>query len=256
MAGPSATDGMSCCVCKRTLAEGMPSITVGGQRLCAACSLAVRQEAEANLYRLEPLEFVYSLAYTCLRVSPRLPDDQGAWAWKWRAHAILHKTKKSLWVLERSMPAEDAGTPREDRSLQDGPYLKLKRPPFEAKGWVLYTKKDRYIGDRESIFYASPYVERILTPREVEAEEARRRSEAWASARHEQAWSRHAWADLFGHIHRDEDLRTLGLSRPFSAEELRAAYRREAKRHHPDTGGSAEEFRRINEAYERLAAGT
>jgi hypothetical protein len=46
----------------------------------------------------------------------------------------------------------------------------------------------------------------------------------------------------------------LGLRWPYTADDLKAAYRRLAKEHHPDAGGSAAAFRRVQEAYERLAA--
>lgn len=38
-------------------------------------------------------------------------------------------------------------------------------------------------------------------------------------------------------------------------EEIRNAFRRLAKRHHPDTGGDAIKFKVINEAYQLLARG-
>jgi hypothetical protein len=47
----------------------------------------------------------------------------------------------------------------------------------------------------------------------------------------------------------------LGIRRTASAEEIRAAFRVQAKRYHPDRGGSAEDqarFRRLREAYETL----
>ena len=47
--------------------------------------------------------------------------------------------------------------------------------------------------------------------------------------------------------------RTLGLSAGASAAEVRSAYRRLAKLHHPDKGGDAEAFQHVQRAYERLA---
>jgi curved DNA-binding protein CbpA len=40
---------------------------------------------------------------------------------------------------------------------------------------------------------------------------------------------------------------------PSSKHELRRAYRAAAKAAHPDTGGSADAFRAVSEAFERLA---
>jgi hypothetical protein len=50
---------------------------------------------------------------------------------------------------------------------------------------------------------------------------------------------------------RPEDLRRLGLSGPVTLDEVRAAYRRLAKAHHPDVGGNDEAFRQLHAAYER-----
>ena len=55
---------------------------------------------------------------------------------------------------------------------------------------------------------------------------------------------------------RQPDLLALGLERmPASKHELRRAYRAAAKAAHPDGGGSADAFRAVSEAFERLARG-
>jgi hypothetical protein len=53
---------------------------------------------------------------------------------------------------------------------------------------------------------------------------------------------------------RREDLAILGLGPEASLREVKAAHRRLVKRHHPDVGGDAESFRRIDAAYRRLIA--
>lgn len=53
---------------------------------------------------------------------------------------------------------------------------------------------------------------------------------------------------------RDAALRELGLEPGATRQAIKAAHRRLVKRHHPDVGGDAEEFRRINEAYQQLVA--
>ncbi len=49
-----------------------------------------------------------------------------------------------------------------------------------------------------------------------------------------------------------EALDVLGLKRGASQDAIKKSYRRLVKNHHPDIGGSADEFRRINEAYQLL----
>lgn len=45
---------------------------------------------------------------------------------------------------------------------------------------------------------------------------------------------------------------TLGVGRNATADEIKTAYRRMASQHHPDKGGSTEQFQKIQEAYETL----
>ena len=49
-------------------------------------------------------------------------------------------------------------------------------------------------------------------------------------------------------------LAVLGLEPGASADAIKQAHRRLVKQHHPDMGGSAEAFRRVNEAYQSLIA--
>ena len=44
---------------------------------------------------------------------------------------------------------------------------------------------------------------------------------------------------------------TLGLLPPYTREDIQAAYREKAKTTHPDRGGSATDFEKLHEAYER-----
>ncbi|MFP9191701.1 J domain-containing protein [Natrialbaceae archaeon A-CW1-1] len=44
----------------------------------------------------------------------------------------------------------------------------------------------------------------------------------------------------------------LGVSPDADLDEIRAAYRRLLKRHHPDQGGSRDQFLRIKQAYETV----
>lgn len=46
---------------------------------------------------------------------------------------------------------------------------------------------------------------------------------------------------------------TLGVAETATPDEIKSAFRRMAKQHHPDLGGDAEKFQSINEAYETLS---
>ena len=49
-----------------------------------------------------------------------------------------------------------------------------------------------------------------------------------------------------------EALRVLGLKHGASQDSIKKSYRRLVKQHHPDLGGSADQFRKVNEAYQQL----
>lgn len=50
--------------------------------------------------------------------------------------------------------------------------------------------------------------------------------------------------------------KVLGVEQDASQEEIVEAYRLLAKKHHPDQGGTTQEFRRIQKAYERIRSPT
>jgi hypothetical protein len=229
---------MGCSLCGRDLADGRwIEVEVAGagrkaarREVCDPCAVAVGRARERALYRLEPWEFVYTCG-VC-----EYGDRRGEVSWY--AHRIARETAKNLWVTVASIPAAHAGTDKEARSKLGGSLFRLDRESFELRGWI------RHRPMPSSAFYKAPYVERVQSPREVEEEaERERRAEQWERLR----------KLLRPGPPPTDDARILGLSWPCTAGELKAAYRRLSKATHPDVGGSAEEFRRINAAYERLA---
>lgn len=50
----------------------------------------------------------------------------------------------------------------------------------------------------------------------------------------------------------NDDYTTLGIKRGASSDEIKKAYRSLAQKHHPDKGGDAEQFKKINAAYDAL----
>ena len=46
---------------------------------------------------------------------------------------------------------------------------------------------------------------------------------------------------------------TLGVKKDASADDIKKAFRKLARKHHPDAGGDEEKFKEINEAYEVLS---
>tara|TARA_E500000331_G_scaffold353437_1_gene404112 strand:- start:721 stop:1533 length:813 start_codon:yes stop_codon:yes gene_type:complete len=77
----------------------------------------------------------------------------------------------------------------------------------------------------------------------------RTRSDQRASDRHSQSYGRDNNPSEFSI---SEALHVLGLKPGASQDSIKKSYRRLVKQHHPDIGGSAEEFRKVNEAYQQL----
>jgi hypothetical protein len=139
----------------------------------------------------------------------------------WCAHPILKKTAKRVFVARWGISLESLGTDPEHEAwvlqrADDEPAVVLDRRVLEREGHAS-TRRLWY-----ETFYLKP---------ETGYERVSNVPTSLLAA-----------------------LEVLGLSWPCSADDVRSAYRRLSKETHPDIGGSAEEFRRINEAYERAAA--
>jgi hypothetical protein len=87
---------------------------------------------------------------------------------------------------------------------------------------------------------------------------ARRKQRKEAEQQQANAEFAHWWTERLGRIAgkpitaRENALRILGLSLESTAEQVKSAYRRLAKEHHPDVGGDAAAFRLVTEAYSLL----
>jgi hypothetical protein len=136
----------------------------------------------------------------------------------WYAYPILKRTARGVWVSPRRCRVEDLGTEREDwwgDAFDERSAYVLDRDDFEREGRAYSRRK----GD---FFYAEP--KSANEGREVVADSLANRA----------------------------DLDVLGLSWPCTTADVKGAYRRLVLRHHPDVGGTDGEFRRVNEAYERV----
>ena len=77
----------------------------------------------------------------------------------------------------------------------------------------------------------------------------RTRSDQRASDRNSQSYARTNKSSEFSIV---EAFLVLGLKRGASQDSIKKSYRRLVKQHHPDLGGSADSFRKVNEAYQLL----
>jgi hypothetical protein len=145
-----------------------------------------------------------------------------SWSWRgdddgrddWEAHPILKRTPRRVYVSSIGCPVEHLGTGRERWYFDSpGPAIVLDRAELERRGCASSSRHvPRWHGVRW--FYLRPDPSPPAPDRVRDA------------------------------------LEVLGLSHPCTADELKAAYRRLSMETHPDRGGSAEAFRRIDEAYD------
>ena len=89
-----------------------------------------------------------------------------------------------------------------------------------------------------------------LKSRQQSSQKNRRtRSDQRASDRNSQSYGR---ANKSSEFSIGEALLVLGLKRGASQDSIKKSYRRLVKQHHPDLGGSVDQFRKVNEAYQQL----
>ena len=89
-----------------------------------------------------------------------------------------------------------------------------------------------------------------LKSRQQSSQKNRRtRSDQRASDRNSQSYGS---ANKSSEFSIGEALLVLGLKRGASQDSIKKSYRRLVKQHHPDLGGSVDQFRKVNEAYQQL----
>ena len=107
---------------------------------------------------------------------------------------------------------------------------------FQRKGQQLVFACDRYSTVRENLRAVGMHLNAI------------RGQERWGVGTLDQAFA--GYAALPEHASGEPWWQTLGLAAiPESLADLQSGYRAAAKRAHPDTGGSAEEFQRVRSAF-------
>ena len=88
--------------------------------------------------------------------------------------------------------------------------------------------------------------------REREAREAREHAERQKREREEQARRERESRRSNARHHHESPWEVLGVRPGASQREIRAAWVRACKAHHPDAGGDLDMMKRVNAAYERL----
>jgi hypothetical protein len=123
--------------------------------------------------------------------------------------------------------------------------------------WTLHREMLLYFADW---FELSAPVEELLQQAETQARAAKKKKDE-EEAQGYDAFARDfkkRYGGFFGNsasmqgATREDALKVLGIKGDITAEAVKKAYRQLAKRHHPDVGGDAEQFRRVNEAYQLL----
>lgn len=157
-------------------------------------------------------------AYLYTYDDPSFDEDQSRRPC-WNAHPILKQTAKRVWVHPRSVLAEELDTVEQSfPPLNPGEAaLVLDRQELRREGRASNRRHS------QSAFYLKPEPNGGRPP------------------------------DLPVSVRTHQALALLGLTWPCDSEDLKATYRRRSKEVHPDVGGSPEEFRRLQAAYEHVS---
>lgn len=173
--------------------------------------------------------------------------------------------------------SEKANEIRPEFLEQFGQFLKIQRERGYKVSWILYSLLDQFVPTPIEIcwlcvvfryssgwafhqiknLYGQANWEAILTLIEKNQsnwlQEFQTRWGTENSQKHKKEKRHHQVKEFNQHILTYQSyLKTLKISFPFTKQELKSAYRKRALETHPDSGGTAEEFREVNTAYQIL----
>lgn len=117
---------------------------------------------------------------------------------------------------------------------------------------VKKTAKRVYVEDRSRSWEEQGQVFHNVTTIVLDREELETKGEVW-SRRHRELFYTTPY-EVRHRPHKPQFLEVLGLEVGCDQEAVNAAYRSLAKKHHPDHGGDAKDFKRLQAAYEEALA--
>lgn len=166
----------------------------------------------------------------------------------WYVYQFLEDNQYNTAWIERQITVE-----QKLELLKKSLYEKVETR-YEGLKFLRELKENTYdVGD-----YIRKYRESTITEDEkiyIKIEREKRKKELEEEIKE----SRRKHGDPFKEFREKFGLKTnnyevLGLEKTASKEEIKKAYRKLCKIHHPDVGGNIEKFREINQAYEMLIA--
>lgn len=131
--------------------------------------------------------------------------------------------------------------------LDGAPYANQKQPDdtgaavyFELKGRPVSLACDRWLHVEDNVWAIGRHIEAL------------RAQERWGVGSIERAFSGYQALPAVGESSASDWWKTLGVPVNATVDQVRDAYRVLVKKHHPDRGGDAEMFRRLQAAMERF----
>lgn len=175
------------------------------------------------------------------------PTIEGAYQmWKRVEKNVLESAPD--WVRERDSDADDEMGYQRELIWQASPACEIRQARAKINREALESYRPKTVIQREAQEREERRQKRKASPRYQQAQAEREAKAAEWEARTKERRNRQR-----GLLSRAEYLRVLGLQEGASAKDIKAAYWRLAREHHPDVGGDGAAFRLINEAYNSLS---